>query len=48
MVAQLRRTVTVKGKRTVEVVSLITSADTDPATLAAWVQGHWSVENKLH
>jgi predicted transposase YbfD/YdcC len=27
---------------------VITSADVDPATLAAWVQGHWSVENKLH
>lgn len=48
LVAQLRRTVTVKGVKTVEVVYVITSADTDPATLATWVQGHWSVENKLH
>jgi predicted transposase YbfD/YdcC len=47
-VAQLRRTVTVKGKTTVEVVYVITSADVDPPTLAAWVQGHWGVENKLH
>jgi predicted transposase YbfD/YdcC len=48
-IAQLRRTVTQKGKKTVEVVYLITSAGTaDPATLAAWVRGHWHVENKLH
>ena len=38
-VAQLRRTVTVNGKKTVEVVYLITSdRDADPATLAAWVR----------
>lgn len=50
-VAQLRRTVTRQGKRTVEVVYLITSADhttAPPATLAAWVQGHWGIENRLH
>ena len=48
-VAQLRRTVTVNGKKTVEVVYLITSdRDADPATLAAWVRGHWEIENKLH
>jgi len=48
-VAQLRRTVTKKGKRTVEVVYLITSdRDADPETLAAWVRGHWHIENKLH
>jgi hypothetical protein len=41
-VAQLRRTVTKKGRKTVEVVYLITSdRDADPATLAAWVRGHW-------
>ena len=39
-VAQLRRTVTKNGKKTVEVVYLITSdRDADPATLAAWVRG---------
>jgi predicted transposase YbfD/YdcC len=48
LLAQLRRTVTVKGKVTVEVVYVITSADVRPATLAAWVQGHWAIENKLH
>jgi predicted transposase YbfD/YdcC len=48
-VAQLRRTVTRKGKKTVEVVYLITSdGEADPATLAAWVRGHWEIENKLH
>jgi predicted transposase YbfD/YdcC len=48
-VAQLRRTVTKKGKKTVEVVYLITSdRDADPETLAAWVRGHWHIENKLH
>lgn len=48
-VAQLRRTVTRKGNKTVEVVYLITSdRKADAATLAAWVRGHWHVENKLH
>ena len=48
-VAQLRRTVTRKGKKTVEVVYLITSdRDADPATLAAWTRRHWHIENKLH
>jgi predicted transposase YbfD/YdcC len=48
-VAQVRRTVTRKGKKTVEVVYVITSdAGADPATLAAWVRGHWHIENKLH
>src|SRR5665811_297704 len=50
-VAQVRRTVTRNGKKTVEVVYLITSADARaacPTTLAAWVQGHWGIENRLH
>jgi predicted transposase YbfD/YdcC len=48
-VAQLRRTVTRNGRKTVEVVYLITSdRDADPATLAAWVRGHWEIENRLH
>jgi predicted transposase YbfD/YdcC len=48
-VAQLRRTVTKNGKKTVEVVYLITSdRDADPAALAAWVRGHWEIENRLH
>ena len=50
-VAQVRRTVTRGGTKTVEVVYLITSADhhaAPPATLADWVQGHWGIENQLH
>ena len=48
-VAQLRRTVTQNGKKTVEVVYLITSdRDAGPATLAAWVRSHWEIENRLH
>jgi predicted transposase YbfD/YdcC len=48
-VAQLRRTVTTNGKKTVEVVYLITSdRHADPATLAAWVRSHWEIENRLH
>ena len=48
-VAQLRRTITKKGKKTVEVVYLITSdRSAAPETLAAWVRGHWHIENKLH
>ena len=48
-VAQLRRTVTRNGKKTVEVIYLITSdRDADPATLAAWVRGHREIENCLH
>src|SRR5690348_2942357 len=48
-VAQLRRTVIKSGKKTVEVVYLITSdKDAGPATLAAWVRSHWEIENCLH
>ncbi len=50
-VAQIRRTVTRQGKKSVEVVYVITSADhhaAPPARLAAWVQGHWTIENQLH
>ncbi|MFF1462904.1 ISAs1 family transposase [Streptomyces sp. NPDC058330] len=50
-VAQLRRTVTRKGRRTVEIVYLITSADArtaPPEVLATWVQSHWEIENRLH
>ena len=48
-VAQLRRTVTRNGKKTVEVVYLITSDRWGGGeTLAAWVRGHWEIENRLH
>ena len=45
--AQVRRTVTKKGKKTDEVVYLITSdRDADPATLAAWVRNVTCQEDK--
>ncbi|MBW3085493.1 ISAs1 family transposase ISBli27 [Austwickia sp. TVS 96-490-7B] len=50
-IAQLRRTLTRAGKKTVEVVYLATSSscqDAPPAVLAAWVHGHWGIENRLH
>ena len=50
-VAQVRRTVTQAGKKSIEVVYLITSANpasAPPAVLAAWIQGHWRIENRLH
>lgn len=50
-VAQLRRTVTRAGKKSIEVVYVITSAthpDAPPAVLAGWIQGHWGIENRLH
>ena len=50
-VAQIRRTRTLAGKKTVEVVHIITSmpsTDASPTQIAAWVQGHWAIENRLH
>lgn len=50
-VLQLRRTVTRQGKRTVEVVYLICSrpmTTAPPAQVAAWVRGHWAIEDRLH
>jgi predicted transposase YbfD/YdcC len=50
-IAQIRRTTTRAGKKTVEIVYVITSADhraAPPAVLAAWVQGHWGIENRTH
>ena len=50
-VAQLRRTRTLAGKKTVEVVYIITSmpsTEASPLQIATWVQGHWGIENKLH
>ncbi|MFG2781357.1 ISAs1 family transposase [Streptomyces prunicolor] len=49
-VARLRRTVTRKGRRTVDIVYLITSADArtaPPELLATWVQSHGEIENRL-
>jgi predicted transposase YbfD/YdcC len=39
------------GKLTIERVYLITSLDVfdaTPAELAAWIRGHWGIENLLH
>ncbi|HSL38078.1 MAG TPA: hypothetical protein VK883_14760, partial [Arthrobacter sp.] len=50
-IAQIRRTVTIRGKKTVEIVYVITSADhqaAPPPVLAAWIQGPWGIENRLH
>jgi predicted transposase YbfD/YdcC len=50
-VAQLRRTRTTAGRKSVEVVYIITSAsstEASPAQIATWVQGHWGIENRLH
>lgn len=50
-VAQIRRTTTRAGSKTVEVIYVITSADcraAPPAVLAAWVQCHWGIENRAH
>src|SRR5574340_105593 len=50
-VVQIRRTRTVKGKKTVELVYLISDMDmvaAQPEDIAAWVQGHWGIENRLH
>jgi hypothetical protein len=50
-VAQIRRTTTRAGRKTVEVVYVITSADHRAApsdVLAGWVQGHWGIENRAH
>jgi hypothetical protein len=42
--------VTKAGKKSVEVVYLVTSAThtTATAALPGWVQGHWGIENRLH
>lgn len=50
-IIQLRRTRTIKGRKTIEVVYVICSLDmiaAQPATVATWIQGHWGIENALH
>ena len=50
-VVQVRRTRTVKARKRVEVVYLVYSlpmTDAQPETIAAWVRGHWGIENRLH
>lgn len=48
---QVRRTVTRGGRKSVEVVYLICSlpmTEVDPQQVAAWIRGHWTIENRLH
>lgn len=48
---QIRRTITRSGRRTVEVVYLICSVpmtEVAPAQVAAWIRGHWTIENRVH
>lgn len=50
-VAQIRRTTTRNGRKSVEVVYIVTSAHAlvaTPQRLAAWVQDHWGIENRCH
>ena len=50
-VVQVRRTRTIKSRKHVEVVYLICSlpmTDAQPEAIAAWIQGHWGIENRLH
>jgi len=50
-VLQVRRTRKLHGRTTTEVVYAICSLDmvaAPPATVATWIQGHWSIENALH
>ncbi len=52
-VLQLTRTATddKTGKKHTEVLYAVTSlsvADAKPAQIAAWLRGHWAIENRLH
>jgi predicted transposase YbfD/YdcC len=50
-IAQLTRKRVIKGKRHTEVVYLICSlpaVEASPEQLATWIQGHWSIENRVH
>lgn len=50
-VVRVRRTVTAKRKKTVEIAYLISDLDTITArasVIASWVRGHWGIENKIH
>ena len=47
----VRRTRTIKGRKHVEVAypGLLTAHGAGPPEqVAAWVQGHWGIENRLH
>jgi predicted transposase YbfD/YdcC len=47
----VRRRVTADGRRSVETVYALTSLDhraADLGLLAAWLRGHWEIENRVH
>jgi predicted transposase YbfD/YdcC len=47
----VRRRATADGRRSVETVYAVTSLDhraADPDLLAAWIRGHWEIENRVH
>lgn len=50
-VLQIRRTRIVNGRRQIEVVYAVSSVPMEhaqPRVVAAWIQGHWGIENALH
>ena len=50
-IVKVRRTRTIDGKKTIEVVYLISSIpmrDAQPEVIASWIQSHWHIENRLH
>jgi predicted transposase YbfD/YdcC len=47
----VRRRTTADGRRSVEIVYALTSLDhraADPGLIAAWLRGHWEIENRVH
>jgi predicted transposase YbfD/YdcC len=47
----VRRRSTTDGRRSTEIVYALTSLDhraADPRLLAAWLRGHWGIENRVH
>ena len=50
-VVQVRRTRTIKSRKHVEWSTRVCSLsmpDAQPEQVAAWIQGHWGIENRLH
>ncbi len=50
-VLQVRRTRIVNGRKQIEVVYAVSSVPMEhaqPPVVAAWIQGHWAIENALH
>lgn len=50
-VGRLERTITARGRTTVEVQHIITSVPRSrggAAALLAWTRGHWAIEDRLH